>query len=261
MAQDEEEKQGEGFFSSFMGHLEELRKRIVNCVLIVGAAFLLCYHFSGRIFAFIAAPIVKSLPPGSELTMIELTEAFMVEMKVSLLAAVVVASPFLFYQIWKFIAPALHQNERKYVWQFVFAATFFFLLGASFCYLLVLPWGYEFFLSYATPQSPMPGVPITARISLQSALSLAIHFTLAMGAVFELPVIVYFLARMGVVTHRTLSKARGPAVVVIFIIAAILTPPDVMSQTMMAVPLIILYELSIVIARIFGPKVEPESEG
>lgn len=259
MSQDEEEKQERGFFSSFMGHLEELRRRIVNCAIIIGLTFAVTYHFSGPIFAFVAAPIAKSLPPGSQLTMIDLTEAFMVEMKISILAAIICSSPLLFYQVWKFIAPALHQNERKYVWQFVFAATLFFLFGATFCYLLVLPWSYEFFLSYATPQSPMPGVPITANISLSSALSMAMHLTLAMGAVFELPVIVYFLARMGLVTHRTLSKGRGIAIVVIFIVAAVLTPPDVISQMMMAVPLIILYEISILIARFFGPK--PATEG
>jgi len=254
----EEPVKEEGFLHSFMGHLEELRSRIVKCAIAIIIAFAFCYHFSGPIFAFVAAPIVKAMPPGSQLTMIDLTEAFMLEMKIALIAGILLASPVIFYQLWKFISPALHKNEKAYVWQFVVAATFFFLLGAWFCYALVLPWGLQFFLSYATPESPMAGVKIAANVSIKSAVSLAMQFSLAMGVVFELPVVVYFLARMGVITHKTLSSIRGVAIVVIFIVAAILTPPDVMSQMMMAIPLIILYEFSILVARVFGPRVEPE---
>lgn len=249
---------GEGFFTSFLSHMEELRSRLVKCVLFVLVVFGFCYHYSGPIFAFLAKPIVAAMPEGSELSMIDLTEAFMVEMKVAIIAAIALSSPFLFYQLWRFIAPALHKKERGYVWQFVVFATFFFLCGAWFCYSVVLPWGLKFFLSYATPESPMAGVKMTANISVGSAIDLALQFSLAMGVVFELPVVVYFLARMGIVNYKMLAKVRGFAMVVIFFIAAILTPPDVISQIMMAGPLIILYEFSILIARVFGPKPAPE---
>lgn len=257
-----EEGEGAGFFSSFMSHMEELRSRLVKCVLAVLAVFVVCYAYSGPIFAFIAAPIVKAMPEGSELSMIDLTEAFMVEMKVAIIAAIVFASPLIFYQLWKFVSPALHKNERKYVWQFVFSATFFFVCGAWFCYSAVLPWGLKFFLSYATAQAPL-GVKISANISVRSAIDLALQFSLAMGVVFELPVVVYFLAKMGVVTYKTLGRIRRFAYVIIFFIAAILTPPDVLSQMMMAGPLMLLYEFSILVAYIFGPKPpreEPEPE-
>lgn len=255
----ENEGVAEGFFTSFMSHMEELRSRLVKIVLSVLVAFGVCYHYSGPLFAFVAAPIVKAMPAGSELSMIDLTEAFMVEMKVAIIAAIVFSAPVIFYQLWRFVSPALHQNERKYVWQFVFSASFFFICGAWFCYSVVLPWGLEFFLSYATEHSPLGGVKMTANISVRSAIDLALQFSLAMGVVFELPVVVYFLARMGVVNYKMLAKVRGFAMVVIFIIAAILTPPDVISQMMMAGPLIVLYEFSIIVARIFGPKVGPET--
>lgn len=257
----QEEETGPGLISSFMSHLEELRIRIVKAVIAVAAAFLVCYHFSGSIFAFVAGPIIKAMPEGSSLTIIDLTEGFMVEMKIALVAGIVLAAPIIFYQLWKFVAPALHENERKYVWQFVFAASFFFIAGAWFCYSMVLPYGLQFFLSYATDASPMEGVKLTANVSIKSAVSLALQFSLAMGAVFELPVVVYFLAKMGIITYKTLTSFRPIAVVAIFFVAAVLTPPDVFSQMMMAGPLWILYEFSIVVAWLFGNKPEVEADG
>lgn len=254
------EEEGEGLKFSFMSHLEELRSRLFKISIFVLAVFLVCYHFSGPIFRILAGPIIKALPKDSSLTIIDVTEAFMLEIKIALIAAVVAASPYIFYQLWKFVSPALYEKERRYVWQFVMAASICFFAGVYFCYAFALPWAFEFFLSYATDMSPMEGVKITANISVKSAVSLALQFALAFGAVFELPVVVYFLARMGVITHKTLSSKRPIAVVIIFIVAAILTPPDVMSQLLMAGPLLVLYEISIVVAWLFGPKPEPDDD-
>lgn len=252
--------EGEGLHFSFMSHLEELRSRLYRCAVAIVVVFAACFAYSGKIFSFLAAPIVDSLPQGSTLVMLSLTEAFMVEMKVSFVAALVLSSPILFYQLWKFVEPALHANERKYVWHFVVMATFFFLVGLTFAYGFAMPWGFKFFLSYGTGDSPMQGVVITPQISVKAAIDLALQFSLAFGLVFELPVVAYFLARMGVITHKTLSSRRRLAIVGIFIVAAILTPPDAVSQILMAAPLMVLYELSIIIARLVGPKPEPEDD-
>lgn len=254
------EEEGGGPKFSFMSHLEELRSRLFRVTIFLLAVFLVCYHYSGPIFRIIAGPIIEALPKDSSLTIIDVTEAFMLEIKIALIAALVIGSPYIFFQLWKFVSPALHANERSYVWQFVGSASICFFVGVYFCYVFALPWAFKFFLSYATDMSPMEGVKIAANISVKSAVSLALQFALGFGAVFELPVVVYFLARMGVITHKTLSSKRPIAAVVIFIVAAVLTPPDVMSQMIMAGPLLVLYEISIVVAWLVGPKPEPDDE-
>jgi sec-independent protein translocase protein TatC len=236
----------------FLAHLEELRSRLIRCAFAVLGGFVLCYSFSDRIFNFLVEPLGRALPKEGRLTILHPTEAFMTGLKVALVAGIVVALPVILYQLWKFVAPGLYAHEKRYVWPFVFAATVFFLLGASFAYWVVFPAAFKVLLGYA-------GDAVLPLLSMRSALDFILKLLFAFGVIFELPVAAFFLAKMGLITHRTLSTHRGYAVVAIFIVAAILTPtPDIFNQLLMAGPLYVLYEISIVIARIFGPKPSAE---
>lgn len=246
--------------NSFFSHLTELRTRIIRCVLVAAAVFLGCYRFSAVFLQIVQHPLKDAMPAGSSLSLLSLTEGFMVEFKVSALAAIVLSSPFWFYQIWKFVAPALHANEKRYVWTFVPMATFFFALGGCFNYFVTLPFALKFLLNYAGPAAQLE-VPVTAHLSLESYTSFFINTMLAFGIVFELPVLTLLLARMGVLHYKMLTKSRRFAVLVIFILAAFLTPsPDAFNMCLMALPLWILYELSIVLVYLFGPKPPPEEK-
>ncbi len=244
---------------AFTDHLEELRFRLIKCFLALVAGFALCYNFSPELLEIVVMPLEHALPEGSELSMLRVTEGFMTHLKLALLAGFFISVPIWFYQAWKFIAPGLYHQEKKYVWPFVLAATLFFATGASFAFFIVMPWGLEFLLSFVG-EDASGVVPLNATLSLGFYLSFFIRLILAFGLVFELPVVVFFLARIGLVSHTMLAKGRGMALVVIFIIAAILTPPDVFTQLLMAVPLIILYEISIIVARVFGKERKVEEE-
>ncbi|MGB9730824.1 MULTISPECIES: twin-arginine translocase subunit TatC [Calditerrivibrio] len=230
-----------------MTHLEELRKRLIRIMIALTIVFSICYWKSVYLFQFIKKPLILFMPPNSSLSMLKLTEGFLTELKLSFMAAVFFAMPYILYELWKFIAPGLYTHERKYVSGFVISASFLFFFGSFFCYQFVLPIAFKFFLTYATDG-------ITANLSLTWYLSFVVKLMLGFGVVFELPVIVFFLAKIGLVTEDMLKKYRGYSIVGIFIIAAILTPPDVVSQVLMAIPLLILYEISIFVAKIFGKK-------
>jgi sec-independent protein translocase protein TatC len=228
-------------------HLEELRWRLVKAVAAIGVAFAGCYYFAEPLFAFLIHPLMSA--GGGPVTLIGtgVVEAFFTKLKVSLIAAIFVASPMLLYQMWAFIAPGLYQHEKRYVVPFVIFGTFFFVAGAGFCYQLVFPVGFAFFIE----EYKSIGVEPNLRIS--EYLSFAARMLLAFGITFEMPVISFFLARMGVITHRTLTGYFRYAVVVIFIAAAVLTPgPDIASQFLMAGPLLLLYILSIGVAYTFS---------
>lgn len=229
----------------FTAHLEELRSRLIKCFLAVVAGFAACYGVSDRLFEAFVAPLARALPEGSHLAMIRVQEGFVAHLKVGILAAIVVASPVIFYQAWKFVAPGLYPQEKRLVWPFVGAATLFFLLGTSFAFWVVFPFGFRFLLGYATGG-------IQATISMEAYLDFATKLMLAFGVVFELPVVVFFLARMGVLTHRPLARSRGYALVIIAVVSSILTPPDPFTMILMAIPLYGLYELSIAVARLAG---------
>ncbi len=247
-----EEEDGEKL--PFTAHLEELRARLIKCAVAVIAGFAACYGFSEPLFAWFVHPLREALPEGSTLAMIRVQEGFLTHLKIALLAGAVLATPVILYQAWKFVAPGLYPREKRYVWPFVGTATLFFLAGTSFAYWVVFPFGFRFLLGYAQ------GGGIQASISIDAYLGFAMKLLLAFGVVFELPVVTFFLAKMGVLTHHTLSRNRGYALVVIFIVAAVLTPPDVFTQMMMAGPLYALYEISILVARVFGPKPEGEED-
>jgi len=224
-------------------HLEELRWRIIRVLVALGLAFGVCYWFAEALFGFLLRPLAAVHPDQALVIGTGVTEAFFTKLKVSFIAAVFLASPIVFFQAWRFVAPGLYDSERRLALPFAGAASFFFVLGASFCYGLVFPVGFRFFLAeYAS-------IGVSPEIRISEYLTFASRMLLAFGVTFELPVVTFFLARVGLVTHRTLLGTWRYATVVIFIVAAALTPgPDVASQLLMATPLLVLYWLSIGIA-------------
>ncbi len=231
-------------------HLQELRKRLILSFIAVGAGFALCYALADSLFNILAAPLLKMMPPGGSLIFTSVAEAFFTYMKVAFIAGLMLSSPFVLYQIWAFVAPGLYRNEKRYVIPFVLAGSCFFAFGILFGYYVAIPVGFKFLLGYATDViKPMP--------SMKEYLSFSIKFLLAFGIVFEFPVVLVLLARIGVVRAETLAKKRKYAILLIFVFAAVMTPPDFISQVLMALPLIGLYELSIVLAKLFGKKPAP----
>jgi sec-independent protein translocase protein TatC len=222
-------------------HLSELRSRLIKSLLAIAAGFALSYGFSEKIFRFLIKPLVNAMPPGSHLIYTALPEAFVTYLKVSFFAGLILAAPVIFYQIWKFVMPGLYEKERRYVIPFVLMATFFFLLGASFAFFVVFPFGFKFLLGYASGD-------IYAMPKLNEYLSFTVTLLIAFGAIFELPVIIFFLAKIGIVSPQFLRKQRRYAILAIAIVAAVLTPPDPVSMMLMMVPLLVLYEFSVGVA-------------
>lgn len=219
-------------------HLEELRWRLVKCVVAIAVGFVGTYAFSDKIFNFLVSPLVKVMPEESQLIYTSLPEAFLTYLKVSFFSGLILATPVILYQIWKFVMPGLYEREKKYVLPFVLIATVFFFMGSSFAFYVVFPLGFQFFLGFTTDK-------ISALPSMKEYLGLSMRLLFAFGITFELPVIMFFLAKMGLVKHTTLRKQRKYAILIVTILAAILTPPDVISQILLAIPLIGLYEISI----------------
>jgi len=231
-------------------HLQELRKRLILCFIAVGAGFVICYAFSQTLFDILAKPLFKIMPAGGSLIFISVAEAFFTYMKVAFIGGLILTSPFVLYQVWAFVAPGLYRQEKRYVVPFVLAGSFFFALGILFGYFVAIPVGFKFLLGYAADLiKPMP--------SMKEYLSFSIKFLLAFGVVFEFPVVLVLLARIGVIEAKTMARHRKYAILLIFIFAAVMTPPDLVSQILMALPLMGLYELSIILSRIFGKKRKP----
>jgi sec-independent protein translocase protein TatC len=243
---DEEEDDGSAKMS-FLDHLEELRRRLIISIGAVAVGFLAAFAFIDKIFAFIMAPLTRVIP-GGKFIYTEPTEAFMLYIKGAALVGLFVALPVVMWQAWKFIAPGLYANEKKFAIPFVVFSTFFFLAGAAFAHYMVFPWAWVFFGSFSNEQ--LQFLP-----SIQPVFSMYIKMLLAMGLVFEMPTLVFFLARIGVVNARLMLRMFKYAILVIFIVAAVLTPgPDVASQCLMAGPMIGLYVVSIGIAWAFQKK-------
>ena len=237
---------------TFTEHLEELRQRLIRCVIAAVIGFVGCYPFSEKLFELLMQPLVKALPPDSTLIFTSLPEAFFTYLKVSFVAGLFAVSPFIFYQLWKFIAPGLYDTEKKYILPIAFFSALFFVTGALFGYFIVFPFGFQFFMGFATDFiRPMP--------SVREYLSFSIKLLFAFGVIFELPLFIFFLARLGMVTAKGLRKKRKYAILIAFIVSAILTPPDVVTQILMSGPLIILYELGIWVAHFFGKKKKKEN--
>lgn len=231
-----------------MTHLEELRKRLTIAAIAWFVAFLGCYSFAEKLFGFIAAPVKTALPEGSSLVFINATEPFFTYMKLGALAGLMVALPIILWQVWGFIAPGLYKSEKRLAIPFVFASCLCFGVGTYFGFFFVFPRIFTFLISFGLDGSLAP------MLSMGGYLSFATKLLFAFGVVFELPIIIFFLARIGVVDYKWLAAKRKYALVIGFVIGAVLTPPDVFSQTALALPFVILYEIGIWVARFFGKK-------
>lgn len=239
--------------SPFTSHLDELRKRIIICVVAVAVGFFGSYFFAEQIFDILIKPLQAELPPDSMFIFTGLPEAFFVYLKLSLFGGILLASPVLLWEIWCFVAPGLYDQEKKYVYPFVIFSTLLFATGVSFGYFVVFPIAFKFFMGYSSEIiKPLP--------SIKEYLNFSCKLLFAFGAVFELPLFVLFLAKIGLVNEKMLRTKRKFAILGIFAVAAILTPPDIVSQILMAIPLLVLYEISILVAKYFGKKEEEEEE-
>lgn len=231
----------------FTAHLEELRKRLIICFCAVGIGFVISYFVSKKLFDILMRPLLSVMPPDEKLIYTGLPEAFFTYLKVAFLAGLFLAVPVIVYQLWMFIAPGLYDREKRLVLPIVFLSSVFFLGGALFGYFVVFPFGFKFFMGFASDAiKPLP--------SVKEYLSFSTKLLFAFGVVFELPLFVTFLAKLGIVDVPFLKAKRKYAILLFFVFAAILTPPDVITQVLMAGPLILLYEVSIFGARIFGKK-------
>ncbi len=230
-------------------HLEELRRKLIIAGVSWLVAFLACYAFAEPLFDLIASPVRSALPEGTSLVFITATEPFFTYLKIGALAGLLVSMPVIFWQIWSFVAPGLYQHEKRYIVPFVLASTLCFATGAFFGYQYVFPMAFKVLIEFGTGSGEL-----NAMLSMGSYLSLSSKLLLAFGLVFELPVVIFFLARMGIVDHKMLARNRKFALLAAFLTGAMLTPPDVFSQTALAVPFIALYEIGIIVARIFGKR-------
>jgi sec-independent protein translocase protein TatC len=240
---------------SIFDHLAELRRRLIYSMVAVAVGFSVSWTWRNEIFQFILEPL-KVAAPTAEMAQIhykDLTEPFFTLIKTSLTAGVFLGLPVILWQVWKFIAPGLYAHERKLAIPFVVLATLFFLGGASFCYYFVMPYGFAFLFKFSDEVS-------SPTLMMQEHYGLALKLLLAFGAVFELPVAAMFLSALGIITHETLIKHWRISVVASFIFAAVLTPPDVGTQIAMAIPLVILYGVSIVVAYFFTKQRERRAE-
>lgn len=242
-------------------HLAELRKRLLIAFAFLGLAFLGLFNYSENIFSLLIFPLnteLKITPTrpflqfigkkAVSLVFLSPGEGFWMHLKISMVAAFIVSLPVTFHQLWKFISPGLVEKEKKYIVPFIITATLLFLLGAAFCFIIILPFALTFLLGYKTEH-------ITPMLSVGSYMDFCLKFILSFGAIFELPLVIIFLVRFGFMTPATLAKNRRYAVLFAFIAAAILTPtPDAFNQLLMAVPVIILYEIGILIARVLYRK-------
>lgn len=231
----------------FTAHLEELRQRLIVCFVAVGIGFVVAYGFKEKLFQILTRPLISVMQTGDNMIFTGLPEAFFTYLKVAFLAGIMLAAPVIIYQFWMFVAPGLYHKEKRLLVPIVLLSSIFFIGGALFGYFIVFPFGFKFFLGFATDSiRPLP--------SMKEYLAFAAKLLLAFGLVFELPLIITFLAKLGLVSVDFLKKNRKYALLLFFVFAAILTPPDVVTQIMMALPLMVLYEISIIGARIFGKK-------
>ncbi len=230
-------------------HIEELRQRLFKSLIAIGIGFLIAWPFKKKILLFLERPLPENLQ--GKLIFLSPPEAFFTALKISFFAGILIAIPFVLYQVWKFIEPGLYEHEKRFILPFMFFSLLFFFLGASFAYFVILPFGLRFLLGFM-------GNLLIPQITVGNYVSFVIQMILAFGFVFLLPVIVWLLSKLGIINYRLLEKNRKYAILVIFIVAALLTPPDAFSQIMMAIPLLVLYELSIWVSKFAGKEREEE---
>jgi sec-independent protein translocase protein TatC len=239
---------------SFLDHLGELRKRLLWSFLAILVFFIPAYAFSNEIFDFLMKPLIENLPEGSSLIFTRPAEGFTTYLKVSFFASVLLAVPFILYQAWKFVAPALYKKEKQIIIPFIFFGSLFFLLGAAFCYYVASPPAFKFLLNEYSSEY------VKAFPTISEALSFFMALIFGFGLVFEFPLIIFILARIGVVTSKWLREKRKYAIILSALIAAILTPTtDAVSMMLMFVPIVVFYELGILVAWMFGKKKKEEN--
>jgi sec-independent protein translocase protein TatC len=227
-----------------MEHLVELRRRLIWSFVALGLCFAVCFYFADKIFAFLAQPLVEAFGTGQgRLIYTKLYEAFFTEVRVALFAAFFLAFPIIAMQVWLFVAPGLYAKEKKAFLPFLVATPILFALGGALAYYVVMPTAFRFFLKY---EGNLGGIEQEALPAVGDYLSLVMHFILAFGIAFLLPILLMLLERAGIVTRRQLIQGRRYAILIAFVIAAVATPPDVLSQFMLAIPLWLLYEISLV---------------
>lgn len=226
----------------FTSHLAELRSRLIKSALAIAVAFAGCYAFVDDIFALLVAPVRRLHIHGLTLIGTTVTEAFFTKMKVSFIAAIIVTSPLWLWQAWQFIAPGLYEHEKRYTRSFALFGSIFFIGGAAFCYSVVIGDGLAFLLHR------YEAIDIQPLLQVGEYLSLVSRLVLAFGVMFELPVLAFFVARVGLIDYRFLLRHSGYAVILLALLAAVLTPPDFVSQVLLMAPLLLLYGISILAA-------------
>ncbi len=238
----------EGLQESFLSHLFELRDRVIKAGLAIIVVFIGLVYWAPDIFHLFAQPLLQALPVGGKMIVTDVTGSFFVPMKVTMLVAFIIALPVVMYQLWAFIAPGLYIHERKLILPLVVSSYSLFIIGMAFAYFLVFPTVFKFMASY--------NAPLGAEMStdIDNYLSFAMTTFLAFGITFEVPVVVVVLVRMGIVSLAKLKEIRPYVIVGAFVISAIVTPPDVLSQLLLAVPMTLLYELGLLVARFYVPK-------
>jgi sec-independent protein translocase protein TatC len=247
---------------SFFEHLQELRKRLVRAAFGVAGAFIFCYVLVDHLRTIVLAPyrdawFAVEMPGEPELQNLSALEAFLTDLRIAIIAAVFIAGPILFYHLWMFISPGLYKKEKRLVVPFVATSAVMFAGGAVFCYYLVLPLATEFFLGYSIDATQDESVNIVPRFTYTDYVTYTTKLLLAFGMMFEFPLGIFFLAKAGVVTHITLLRHWKISMVLLFVVAAILTPPEPISQLLMAAPMIALYFISVGVAYVVS---KPERE-
>ena len=240
-------------FEDLKPHIADLRKRLVISVLTVVVMFFVCFSFYEPILNWMMVPVEAVLPKNSQMVAVEIQETFFTALKVAFFAGFIVSLPVIFWQLWLFLAPGLYDHEKKLVIPFVFFGTLMFLIGASFAYYIVVPLGFDFLIAFGS-------TVVTVLPSIGKYVDFFTKLLFGFGIAFELPVITFFLAKIGLVDDRMLKDFFRYAIILIFVVSALLTPPDVISQLLMAAPLTILYGVSIYIAKVFNPADKKEEE-
>ena len=240
-------------FDELKPHLVELRKRLGISVAVLFVMFFACFSFWEPILAVMIAPLETVLPAGSEVIFTKVQEPFFTALKVAFFTAFIISLPVIFWQFWLFIAPGLYDNEKKLVIPFVTFATLMFLMGATFCYYIVVPLGFDFLVNFGAQL-------FKALPSIGEYVSFFTKLLFGFGLAFELPVITFFFAKLGFVTDKSLIRFFRYAIIIIFLVAALLTPPDLLTQFLMAGPLIILYGVSILVAKAVNPELDEEED-
>lgn len=240
-------------FEDLKPHIADLRKRLVISSITLMVMFFVCFSFYEPILNWMMVPVEAALPQNSQMVAVEIQETFFTALKVAFFAGFIASLPVIFWQLWLFLAPGLYDHEKKLVIPFVFFGTLMFLVGSSFAYYVVVPLGFDFLIAFGS-------TVVTVLPSIGKYVDFFTKLLFGFGIAFELPVITFFLAKIGLVDDRMLKDFFRYAIVIIFIVAAILTPPDVLSQLLMAAPLILLYGISIYIAKVFNPAPKENEE-